>query len=143
MIILFKTLSNCSYLDNFFFCVGTGSKSNTLCPIAFFCTLEPHFSLMQLGWVVSNLQLIKGLFKVQTPFRISSPNYFSFPRMASGHRGSFLSLVLLAQASASRASFPVALQLAPERQPPSWLLWPLACLCKCLSMWLVAGGITH
>lgn len=134
MIILFKTLSSCSHLDNFFFCVGTGSKPNTLRPIAFFCTLEPHFSLMQLGWVVSNLQLIKGLFEVQTPFRISSPSYFSCPRMASGHRGSFLSLVLSEQASASCATLPVAPQLTSEPQPPSWLLWPLACLCKCLSM---------
>lgn len=107
----------------------------------------------QLGWAVYNLRLIKGLFKVQTPIRVHSPTYFSLPRMASGHRGCFLSPVVLEQTSASRANSSVA-----GSSDGLWtlalvlLLWPLTCLCwvgwskmktKFLNGWRVADGIIH
>lgn len=48
MIILFKPLTNFCYLDNFFFCVGTKSKSNTYV-LSYLMELWSPFSLMAAG----------------------------------------------------------------------------------------------
>lgn len=152
--ILSKALMAYSYLDSFFFYVGTESKSNTSVPLFLArWTLEPPLTASCWAGQYLTYNQVRVYSKFISPIKVSSPRYFSLPRMASGQSGSFLSLVGLERAPASHATFSVAPQLASGHRSLSWPFWPLTYLylgrdrvkdeSPTLEQWLVAGDITH